>query len=75
VAGAAREGRGDHSAGGRMIDWLVVFPCLPGVGKTSIAEIFAARTGLAHLFIDFIDAVELRRSNDLKIPDRPLLAV
>jgi replication-associated recombination protein RarA len=55
-----------------MTDWLVVFPCLPGVGKTSIAEIFAARTGLAHLFID---AVESRRSNDLKIPDKSLLAV
>lgn len=34
---------------------LVVLSGLPGVGKTSIAEIVAARTGSVHLSIDEVE--------------------
>ena len=38
-----------------MTGHLIVISGLPGVGKTSIAEIIAARTGSVHLSIDEVE--------------------
>ena len=38
-----------------MTSRLIVVSGLPGVGKTSIAEVFAARTGSVHLSIDAVE--------------------
>ncbi|TAM89322.1 MAG: ATP-binding protein [Jatrophihabitans sp.] len=60
AAGVGGQGRQDHPVEGRVTGRLVAVSGLPGVGKTSVAEILAARTGSVHLSIDAVEESILR---------------